>query len=102
MTERDKKREQIDALTREFNLTWTPWQKKVKLVYDIHTIFQSLDNSWTQKDTAEYLDYSFDHISESCRLAQALQDEDCKEIYNIKDRNKAIAYVRKVKKWKRL
>lgn len=102
MTDRDKKRERIDSLAREFHLTWGPWQKKVGLVYEIHCIFKELDVSWTQKDTAEFLNYSRDHISESCRLGQALNDHVCGAIKEMPNRKDAIDYVRKVKKWKRI
>lgn len=102
MTEREFKRNKIDELTKEFHLTWNPWQKKVSLVYKIHSIFKELDVSWTQKDTAEFLDYSFEHTSESCRLGAALEDPMCVEIKNMSRRRDAMAHVRKVKKWKRL
>lgn len=103
MTERDRKRQEIEDLAKEFHLTWKPWQKKVKLVWDIHKRFQELDVSWTQKDTADFLDYNYDHTSESCRLGQALEDEEYnKLILDVVNRKKAIAIVRGVKKWKRI
>lgn len=103
MTERDRKRQEIEELAKEFHLTWKPWQKKVKLVWDIHKIFKELDVSWTQKDTADFLDYNYDHTSESCRLGQALESEEF--IYLISDepnRKVAISKLRKEKKWKRI
>ena len=102
MNTREYTRARIDNLAKEFHLTWFPWQKKVELVYEIHTLFQELDVSWTQKDTAEFLDYSFEHTNESCRLGQALKDPLCAAIKDMSRRKDAITYVRKVRKWKRL
>lgn len=103
VTERDRKRQEIEDLAKEFHLTWKPWQKKVKLVWDIHKMFRELDVSWTQKDTADFLDYNYDHTSESCRLGQALEDKTAGDLIgDIVNRKKAIEMLRSVKKWKRI